>query len=36
MATETRFAEGPNVTVAEEYRDVYEKFLAANWRFRTI
>lgn len=32
MATEIRFSEGPNVTVAEEYRDVYEKLLAADWQ----
>ena len=32
MATEIRFTEGTTVTVAEHYRDVYEKLLAANWQ----
>lgn len=31
-ATEIRFTEGTTVTVAEQYRDVYERFLAANWQ----
>lgn len=32
MGTEIRFAEGHAVGVTEEYRDVYEKFLGANWQ----
>jgi hypothetical protein len=32
MPTEIRFTEGSAVTVAEEYRSVYEKLLAADWQ----
>ena len=32
MATEIRFSDGSSMTVTDEYRDVYEKFLAANWQ----
>ena len=32
MATEIRFTDATTVMVAEQYRDVYEKLLAANWQ----
>ncbi|HEU4975662.1 MAG TPA: hypothetical protein VFT50_11275 [Baekduia sp.] len=32
MATEILFSEGTTVTVAEKYREVYEKLLATGWQ----
>jgi hypothetical protein len=32
MPTEIRFSEGTSVSVVEQYRDVYEKFLVSNWQ----
>jgi hypothetical protein len=32
MSTEIRFSEGESIRVADAYRDVYEKLLAAGWQ----
>jgi len=32
MATEIKLIEGDSITVREDYRDVYEKLLAAGWQ----
>ena len=31
MSTEIRLVEGESIRVSDEYRDVYERLLAANW-----
>ncbi len=31
MSTEIRLVEGESIRVAEDYRDVYERLLAAGW-----
>ena len=31
MSTEIRLIEGESIRVSDEYRDVYERLLAANW-----
>lgn len=32
MSTEIRLIEGESIRVSDEYRDVYERLLAASWQ----